>query len=122
MGIAVEFCPDLALREFGSEGREGEECLPEELVVGEVYDFLKKGMRVYYLSDDEWWSKGELPLCKTPGMQKLSRPLASVKILEVTHFLRGGVVWTRGKYKVVEVFDEGSEKINFESYRRVRWD
>ncbi len=120
MGIAVEFCPDLALREFGTEGRKAEECLPEVLVAGEVRDFLKKGQRNYYLSDSEWWSGGELPLCKTPGMEKLSRPLASIKIIEATHFLKDGVVWTKGKYKIVEVFDESSSKINFEGYMRVR--
>ena len=120
MGIAVEFCPDLALREFGTEGREVDECLPERLVVGAVYGFLKKGMRCYYLSDSEVWSGGELPLRKTPGMEKLSRPLASVKILEATHFLKEGVVWTKGKYKIMDVFDEGSSKINFEGYMRIK--
>ena len=120
MGIVVEFNPDLALREFGTEGRDSKECLPERLVAGEVYEFLKKGQRLYYLSDSEWWSKGELPLCKTSGMEKLSRPLASVKILEAMHFLKDGIVWTKGKYKVVEVFDENSEKINFEGCKRVK--
>ena len=120
MGITAEFNPDLALREFGTEGREAEECLPERLVVGEIYDFLKKGMRLYYLSDSEWYSGGEMPLCKTPGMEKLSRPLASIKIVEVMHFLKGGAVWTKGKYRVIEVFDESSDKVNFEGYRRVR--
>ena len=120
MGIAVEFCPDLALREFGTDGRDGDECLPEKLVAGAIHSFLKKGQRLYYFNDSEWWSGGELPLCKTPGMEKLSRPLASVKILEATHFLRDGIIWTKGKYRIVEVFDENDEKINFEGYMRVK--
>ncbi len=51
MGIQVEFNPDLALRAFGTEGREWEECLPEELIRGEVYLFLKKGQRNYWLEE-----------------------------------------------------------------------
>ena len=49
MGIAVEFNPNLALRKFGSEGRNSKECLPVVLMTGECYDFLKKG---------EVWTKG----------------------------------------------------------------
>ena len=120
MGIAVEFCPDLALRAFGSEGREVAECLPEVLKVGEVYEFLKSGQRLYWLSDDEFWSRGELPLCKTSGSQKLSRPLASVKILEVTHFLKNKESWTRGKYKVIEIFNPKNKKIYFEGYKKIK--
>lgn len=120
MGIAVEFNPDLALREFGTEGRDVYECLPEELVVGEVHDFLKKGQRLYWLSNDEGWSRGELPLSSTSGLENLSRPLAGVKILEVTHFLKEDEVWTRGKYEVIEVFDSEDTEVKFESYRRRR--
>jgi len=119
MGIAVEFNPDLALREFGTKGRGLEECLPEKLEVGKFYSFLKKGQRVYWFSDDVDWSEGEVPLLETKGSQQLSRPLAGVKILEATHFLMDGEVWTRGKYEVKSVFDAGNSKINFEAYRRI---
>jgi len=119
MGIAVEFNPDLALREFGTSGRDLSECLPEILKMGECYDFLKKGQRLYYLSDDIEWVNGEVPLFETRGEGRLSRPLASIKILEATHFLRSGEVWTRGKYEVRDVFDAGDSKINFEAYRRI---
>ena len=46
MGIQVDFNPDLALRnilEFKSGNRKEEECVPENLKAGEIYDFLKKG-------------------------------------------------------------------------------
>ncbi|MCK9379003.1 MAG: hypothetical protein M0P97_02570 [Candidatus Moranbacteria bacterium] len=122
MGIVVEFNPDLALRDI-SEHKSGkrkiQECVPENLKVGEVFEFLKKGQRLYWLSDSEFWGGGQIPLCKTGGDEKLSRPIASIKILEATHFLKNGEIWTKGKYRVVDVFDENDPKINFESLRRV---
>lgn len=120
MGIQVEFNPDLALRnigEFKSGKRKIIECIPSLLRKGQVYDFLKKGMRIYYLSDNLSWGKGQIPLMETRGNEKLSRPLASVKILEATHFLNRGEVWTRGKYKVVEIF--GDKKIHFEAFKKI---
>jgi len=113
MGIQVEFNPDLALRAFGTQGRLEEECLPEKLVVEEVYDFLKKGQRNY-------WLEGEIPLLETKGNQQLSRPLASIKILNATHFLKSGELYTKGEYEVKGVFDLDDSKIYFESYRRIR--
>ena len=118
MGIPVEYNPDLALRkmdEYKAGRRKVEECIPEPLEKGKVYDFLKKGQRLYYLSDSEFWGKGQIPLMRTEGGEKLSRPLASVKILEATHFLEGGECWTRGKYKVIKIFDESDPEIHFEA-------
>lgn len=120
MGIVVEFNPDLALRRVGAEDRVIEECLPDILVKGEVYNFLKKGQRLYYLSDDPEWFAGEIPLFETKGEGRLSRPLASIKILEATHFLRDGEVWTKGKYLVKDVFDIEDSKINFEALKRLK--
>ena len=121
-GIPVEFCPDLALRDY-SEYTKGnkklEECIPEKLELSEIYSFLKKGQRLYWFSDDPFWSGGEMPLCKTGGNQKLSRPLASIKMLEVTHFLIDGEIWTKGKYKIIEIFDQNNPKINFEGFKRI---
>ncbi len=122
MGIKVEFNPDLALRniaEHKAGRRKIEECVPGELEAGKVYEFLKSGQRLYYLSDSEFWGNGQIPLCETGGDEKLSRPLASIKILEATHFLEGGEVWTRGKYEVIEVFDVSDEKIHFEACKRI---
>ncbi len=113
MGIAVEFNPDLALRdisEFEAGRRKIEECIPKNLEEGKVYDFLKKDQRLY-------WLHGELPLRETKGGEVLSRPKASVIILEVTHFLEGGVIFTRGKYKVVKILGEAN--IYFEGYEKV---
>lgn len=116
MGIKVEFNPDLALRnieEFKKGNRKQEECIPEELEADEIYEFLKKGHRNY-------WLEGETPLLETKGNQQLSRPIASIIILEATHFLLDGEPYTKGIYKVVEVFDSSDSKVNFESYSRVR--
>ena len=123
MGITVDYNPDLALRdysEFEKGNRKELECVPKNLEVGKIYNFLKKGQRLYWLSDDEYWKKGEMPLCKTEGNQKLSRPIASIKMLEVTHFLDNEEVFTKGKYKVIEIFDINNPKINFEGCMRVK--
>ncbi|MBW2977245.1 hypothetical protein KY331_00205 [Candidatus Woesearchaeota archaeon] len=123
MGIQVDFNPDLALRdysEFEKGNRKEEECIPKNIETGKVYNFLKKGQRLYWLSDDDHWKKGEMPLCKTEGNQKLSRPIASIKMIEVIHFLEEGKVWTKGKYKVIDVFDPNNPKINFEACMRVK--
>ena len=114
MGIQVEFNPDLALRAFGTSERLEDECLPEELCQGWVYNFLKEGQRNY-------WLDGELPLLETKGNQELSRPLASVVILEYTNFkIDDGRIYTSGKYEVIEVFDPNDFTIHFESYRRIK--
>lgn len=113
MGIIVEFNPDLALRnikEFKNGDRKIEECIPEKLEVGRIYPFLKKGQRNY-------WLFGEIPLIETKGNQLLSRPIASIKILEATHFVKNGEVYTKGKYKVIEFFKD--DAIHFESFDRV---
>jgi hypothetical protein len=115
MGIEVEYNPDLALRdisEYKRGNRKIEECLPENIESGRIYDFLKKGQRNY-------WLKGEVPLLRTKGNQKLSRPIASIIILEATHFLLDGEPYTKGKYKVVEVFDENDLKIHFNGFSRI---
>jgi hypothetical protein len=113
MGIQVEFNPDLALRnisEFKAGNRKSEECIPENLEAGKVYEFLKSGQRNY-------WFGGELPLLETKGSAELSRPKASIVILEATHFDRDGKIWTKGKYRVMEVFS--GDKIYFESYKKI---
>lgn len=114
MGIQVEFNPDLALRNISShkEGsRSLEECIPENLKVGERYHFLKEDQRNYWLS-------GEMPLVETKGGGKLSRPLASIIIVEATHFLKEEQIWTKGVYKVKEVFDPDDPTIHFEAMER----
>jgi len=110
MGIKVEFNPDLALRAFGTPGRLEEECLPKEFEENKIYSFLKEGQRNY-------WLEGETPLLETKGNQNLSRPLASINILEATHFLREGKPYTKGKYLIREVFTDN--KTHFESYKKI---
>ncbi len=113
MGIQTEYNPDLALRSFChyQEGqRQAEECLPENLEEGKVYNFLKKGQRNY-------WLEGECPLLKTEGNQNLSLPIASIVILEATHFLLNSEPYTKGKYKITKVFNEG--KIYFNGFSKI---
>lgn len=102
MGIPVEFNPDLALRnisEFKAGRRKIEECIPENLEVGKIYDFFKKEQRIYYL-------KGDVSLIETTTTGgNFSKSHANVNILEVTHFIENGEVCTRGKYKVIEVLE-----------------
>jgi len=112
MGIQIEFNPDLALRhrsEFLAGRQREEECLPELLEEGCVYQFLKIGQRNY-------WLCGEIPLLETKGEQVLSRPLASIVILEAMHVLQNGEMVTRGKYKVVEVFRD--EEVHFDGFAK----
>jgi hypothetical protein len=113
MGIKVEFNPDLALRdisEFKAGRRKGEECIPENLEEGKIYPFLKKDQRNY-------WLYGEVPLLETKGNEVLSRPKASIIILEATHFAVDGKMFTKGKYKVVEVFKD--DEIHFECFDKI---
>ena len=120
MGIKIEFNPDLALRniiEFEKGEREIEECIPKNLKIGEIYPFLKKGQRNYHISDVE---RFPVPLLETKGNEELSRPIAAVRIIEATHFLKKEKVWTKGRYKVIEIFDITDPKIHFESYTRVK--
>lgn len=101
MALKAEYNPDLALRnisEFKSGKRRAEECIPENLEVGKVYDFLKEGQR-------NFWLYSEVPLVETMGGEIVSSPKASILILEVTHYLDNGEVYSKGKYKVLELCD-----------------
>jgi hypothetical protein len=113
MGIQVEFNPDLALRDYSkfiAGERKAEECLPETLAVGNTYEYLKEGQRNY-------WLDGELPLLLTQGNSELSSPIASIVILEATHFKNGDKNYTKGKYLVKEIFADGA--IHFNSYKKI---
>lgn len=114
MGIKVEFNPDLALRnasEHKAGRRKLEECIPASLEKGKTYDFLKRGQRLY-------WLDGELPLVETKGEEELSEPVASIVITRATHERVDGEVWTRGAYKVVEVFTDGG--VHFNGFARAK--
>ena len=111
MGIQIEFNLDLALRRYNSLNRDIEECIPEHIERGRAYKFLKRGQRNY-------WLEGEIPLLETNGLQQLSRPLANIRILTATHFIKDNEVFTRGLYKVIEVFDPSNKKVYFEGMNR----
>jgi hypothetical protein len=115
MGIKTEYNPDLALRNIAEfkAGRRGlEECIPEKIEEGKNYPFLKSGQRIY-------WLEGEIPLVQTDGKEHLSRPLASIHILEATHFIRDGSIWTRGTYHVVDVYDPSDPTVHFEGFTKL---
>ncbi len=110
MGIKVEFNPDLALRnisEFEKGARKIEECIPKNLEAGKTYPFLKRDQRNY-------WLYGQIPLIETKGGEVLSRPKAVIVILEATHFVENGVVYTKGYYRVEKVIED--ESIHFECF------
>jgi hypothetical protein len=114
MGIQVEFNPDLALRNinhYKSGKRSLEECIPDKMEAGKVYGFLKEGQRNY-------WLMGEIPLVQTEGEGKLSKPLASIVILESTHFTKENRIYTKGRYEVKEVFDPSDKQIHFDGFSR----
>ena len=77
--------------------REEGECFPKNLVVRKEYSFLKIDQRNY-------WLHGDILLLETGRNEKLSRSKASVIVLEIAHFLDKGTLYTKGKYKVIEVF------------------
>jgi len=114
MGIQVEFNSALALRnisEASAGRREQNECIWNDLEVDAIYPFLKEGQRLY-------WLEGEIPLVETRGNQQLSRPKASIRIIKVTHFVgKSYKVWTRGTFKVVEIFTD--DAVHFEGFKRV---
>lgn len=113
MGIKVEFNPDLALRsysEFEAGRRKAEECIPKSMKAGDTRQFLKEGQRNY-------WLEGEIPLLETKGNSHLSMPIASIVILECTHFLSDGRLFTRGKYRVAEVF--AGDGVRFNGFTRI---
>jgi len=113
MGIKVEFNPDLALRnisEFKNGNRKTEECIPENIELNRTYAFLKEGQRNYYI-------EGEIPLLETKGNQNLSLPMASILILEAVHFLENNKTYTKGFYKVVEIFN--NDKIHFNGFKKI---
>lgn len=113
MGIKVEFNPDLALRnisEYKNGNRTLEECIPENLEVGKTYNFIKKDQRLY-------WLDGEIPLLETKGDAELSKPKASIIILEATHYRQNNENFTRGTYQIIEVFTDN--QVHFESYKKI---
>jgi len=113
MGIQVEYNPDLALRnirEYKKGNRDIAECIPALLEVGKIYNFKKRGQRVY-------WLKGEIPLLETQGNGVLSKPLASIIILESTHHIYYNTIYTNGKYEVVEIFDD--DKIHYNGFAKI---
>lgn len=119
MGIKVEFNPDLALRnieEYKNGNRKLEECVPETLIKGQIYEFLKEDQRQYCMICQS-------PLLETQGGGKLSKELAAIRILEVTQFFDDtGKVWTKGKYRVEDVFAKDDNRIHFQNCSRVIYD
>ncbi|MBR9704242.1 hypothetical protein GOV12_02430 [Candidatus Pacearchaeota archaeon] len=122
MGIEIIYNPDLALRdyeEYEKGNRKVEECIPKNLEVGKTYEFLKSNQRVYWLNSSEEWNNGEMPLVITKGNEIVSRPVASIKMIEFTHFIINGKTFTKGIYMVIEIFDKDDTRVKFECFKRI---
>jgi len=57
---------------------------------------------------------GPVPLRTTTGEGNISKPIASIQILEATHFMQDGNPMTKGCYKVVEAFEDN--EIHFDGF------
>jgi hypothetical protein len=94
MGIKVEFNPDLCLREFGTEGRDLAECVPPVMTTGTFFQFLKEGQRCF-------WFEGPVDLRITKGNGNFGDPIAQVRIINASHHIRDGKVWTEGLARIL---------------------
>jgi hypothetical protein len=113
--FTIELNPDLALRNIGeyeAGQRKLAECVRKGMEPGGRYDFLKSGQRLHFFDD-------EFPLLETQGNQKLSRPLASITMLEAMQFMQMGKPCTKGTYLVKDKFDPSDPRVHFESYKRL---
>ena len=111
MNLKIEL--HLALRPYGTAGREPEECLPHILEAGSIYDFMKKGggRRIQPISRP-------IPFHLTYGNNRVQRPpIAAVTIIEPRHdLLPTGELATRGKYRVECLFDGKHPQSIFEYF------
>lgn len=108
MPICIEYAPELVLRNFSeyeNKRREKEECVPENLKKNEIYNFLKQGQKAY-------WLEGEQALLEKYKDGSLSKPIASIQILEVVHFVKDGQLFSKGKYKVIRLISKGEIYFN----------
>jgi hypothetical protein len=100
MEIKSEFESALILhnvREFVMDKRKFDECIPENLKEEREYGFLVSGQRNY-------WLLGKFPLHEKIEDGSVSEdPRAIVNIFEVTHFIDNGQIYTKGKYKILQV-------------------
>lgn len=104
MEIKTEFESALILcnmREFVMDKRKFDECIPENLKEGREYGFLKSGQLNY-------WILGKFPLHEkldppVGGVTVSKDPRAIINIFEVTHFIDNGQIFTKGKYKILQV-------------------
>ena len=100
MEIKADFESALILanvREFVADKKKFDECIPENLKEGREYGFLVPGQRNY-------WILGKFPLHEKQEDGTVSEdPRAIINIFEVTHFIDNGQIFTKGKYKILQV-------------------
>ncbi len=95
---------ELALAPFGTKRKKESECLPEKLEARKQYSFLKNGQLCF-------WLKSSIPLKKIEKDGKTSKPLASVVILDETHFMGPSErIYTAGTYFIKEVYGEKDDQ------------
>lgn len=57
-------------------------------------------------------------MVETKGNLNLSKPKASILILEATHFIENSKIYTKGKYKVMEIFKD--DNFHFDGFNKIR--
>lgn len=94
MELEIKVCDSLKLETFDSCDRPIEQCIPEEIINGEIYRFIKYGQLVFNL-------KRNISLTENRE-GGTSNQVALVKILESTHYLEGDMPWTKGTYRIIK--------------------
>jgi len=104
MEISPSFESELNLwnvREFVTDKRKFDECIPENMKEDREYGFLLEGQKFFGL-----FAKFPLVEIDENNTQDVTRAL--VNIFEVTHFLDNEKLYTKGKYRVLRVISEKS--------------
>lgn len=105
----VEYNSYLVLYPYGTQGKSAEECLPEELEVGKIYEFLKKGYQNYEIGK-------AVPLFDKMHVLNMTppRPIAAVSILTPTPILNeSNEIWTSVFYGVHALLNHQELKNHF---------
>ena len=101
---AIAYNSDLALHNiatYKSGKSKAEECVPEDLTVGEEYSFLKKGHRNYQID-----SIVTLLEMKPDDILFNFRALVEIKATE--YLIEDKQSYTSGRYKVQELLESSS--------------
>jgi hypothetical protein len=103
MELTPTFESELALwniREFVTDKKKFDECIPENFKEGREYNFLLEGQKFFGLF-------AKFPLVEIGGNSNgMNNTRALINIIEVTHFLDNGKLFTKGKYRILRVVSD----------------